>query len=87
MKYLKTRGLPAEELQTRVSAEKTLGPPARLSSFRIEVTAGALGERHKAGVLRAVKTCLIHNTLLRLPAIEIAILANPQQPLLQIQAA
>jgi len=47
--------------------------PARLASFRIEVVAPGLQERHQAGVLRAVKACLIHNTLLGGPSIEIAV--------------
>src|SRR5579864_4985135 len=73
--YLKTRGLPTEDLGVRVTAEKAL-KPARLASFRIEVTGGALEERHQAGILRAVKACLIHNTLLGEPSIEIALNAG-----------
>jgi len=38
--YLKTRKLPAEDLQVRVRAEKAM-QPARLASFHIEVTAPA----------------------------------------------
>jgi putative redox protein len=72
--YLKTRGLPAEDLGVRVTAEKAL-KPARLASFRIEVTGLLLEERHQEGMLRAVKACLIHNTLLNEPRIVIAI--NP----------
>jgi uncharacterized OsmC-like protein len=70
--YLRTRGLATEGLSVRVSAEKATGP-ARLDSFRIEVTTPELDERHEAGVLRAVKACLIHNTLLHAPSIEIAL--------------
>jgi putative redox protein len=70
--YLKTRGLPCEDLAVRVSAEKAT-QPARLASFRIEVEVPGLDERHQPGILRAVKSCLIHNTLLGAPAIEIAI--------------
>ena len=44
--------------------------PARLGQFRIEVTIPGLDPEHQAGVLRAVKACLIHNTLLHAPAIE-----------------
>ena len=72
--YLNARGLPAAELKVRVAAEKAV-QPARLGSFVIEVTAPGLDERHQAGMLRAVKSCLIHNTLLALPNIEIAILS------------
>lgn len=76
--YLKTRGLPAENLSVRVTAEKAQ-QPARLASFRIEVTAPDLDEHHQAGVLRAAKSCLIHNTLLHSPAIEIGVSSGPLQ--------
>jgi putative redox protein len=72
--YLKARSLPAAELRIRVTAEKE-SQPARLGHFRIEVTAPDLDARHQDGVLRAVKSCLIHNTLLHAPAIEILMLA------------
>jgi len=71
--YLKTRQLAAEDLTVQVVAEKA-AQPARLSSFQIEVTVPGLGDRHRAGILRAVKACLIHNTLVGGPSIEIAIL-------------
>jgi uncharacterized OsmC-like protein len=72
--YLKTRNLPAEGLSVKVLAEKAADKPARLGSFRIEVTVpGLVDERHREGVMRAVKSCLIHNTLLHPPAIEIAL--------------
>jgi putative redox protein len=70
--YLKTRGLPADDLKVRVIAEKA-EQPARLASFQIEVTMQGLDDRHQAGMLRAVKTCLIHNTLLGRPSIEVAV--------------
>jgi putative redox protein len=67
--YLKTRGLSTEGLAIQVSAEK-VAQPARLGSFRIEVQVPALDEKHETGILRAVKACLVHNTLLNAPAIE-----------------
>lgn len=70
--YMRARGLAAEGLEVRVTAEKTTGP-ARLSAFRVDVTAPGLDAGHEAGLLRAVKACLIHNTLLHAPAIEIAL--------------
>jgi len=70
--YLRTRGLAADGLAVRVTAEKATGP-ARLASFRVEVTAPNLDPQHEAGLLRAVKACLIHNTLTHPPAIEIAL--------------
>lgn len=70
--YLKARGLPADELIVRVTAEKAL-KPARLERFRIEIEIRELDARHQEGVLRAAKACLIHNTLLGTPEIEIAL--------------
>ena len=67
--YLKARNLSAEGLQVKVSAEKA-AHPARVGSFRIEVIAPGVGAEHEAGLMRAVKACLIHNTLLNPPAIE-----------------
>jgi putative redox protein len=72
VQYLKVRHLPADNLKIRVTAEKAR-QPARLDSFRIEVMAPGLDERHETGILRAVKACLIHNTLLAQPSIEIVI--------------
>jgi uncharacterized OsmC-like protein len=73
--YLRTRGLPAEGLEIKVSAEKAK-QPARLGSFRIEVLVPALDPRHEEGVLRAVKACLVHNTLINAPAIETVVHAG-----------
>ncbi|HWE49951.1 MAG TPA: OsmC family protein [Bryobacteraceae bacterium] len=70
--YLKTRSLPAGELNVRVTAEKGT-QPARLAAFEVAVTAPGLDARHEAGVLRAVKACLIHNTLLAKPEIGVTV--------------
>ena len=67
--YLRARSLPTVGLEVKVAAEKAQ-QPARLGSFRIDLTVPPLEARHEAGVLRAVKACLIHNTLLNAPAIE-----------------
>jgi len=72
--YLQARSLPADGLHIKVSAEKAR-QPARLGRFQIEVTAPELDEQHQAGILRAVKACLIHNTLLNAPAIDIVLAA------------
>lgn len=72
--YLKTRSLAAGGLAVHIHAEKAL-QPARLALFQIEVSVPGLEERHVTGVLRAVKACLIHNTLLGLPEIEVTV--NP----------
>ena len=70
--YLKTRALDCHGLEVKVSAEKA-AQLARLGKFRIEVIVPGLDPHHQAGVLRAVKACLIHNTLLHTPAIETVI--------------
>ncbi len=67
--YMKARALSHEGLDVKVSAEKA-AQPARLGQFRIEVVVRGLDPAHQAGVLRAVKACLIHNTLVHSPAIE-----------------
>ncbi len=77
--YLKTRSLPAENLHVRVVAEKAQNP-ARLGSFQIEVTVPGLEERHQIGISRAVKSCLIHNTLLHSPKIEITVQTGALTP-------
>jgi putative redox protein len=91
--YLSARNLSAQDLQVRVSAEKR-AQPARLASFQIHVEIPSLDGRHQAGVLRAVKACLIHNTLLGSPSIELAVHAgvfektpcNPQPATIGISA-
>jgi putative redox protein len=70
--YLSTRKLPAEDLRVRVSAAKE-AQPARLATFQIEVEVAGLDDRHQAGILRAVKACLIHNTLLGAPTIDVSL--------------
>ncbi|HWR50374.1 MAG TPA: OsmC family protein [Bryobacteraceae bacterium] len=78
--YLRARSLPAEGVRVTVSAEKAVDKPARLGSFHINVIIPGLeDERHKEGVMRAVKSCLIHNTLLHPPAIEIALETRSDQ--------
>ena len=71
--YLRQRGLATEGTRVRVTAEKVANPP-RVDNIRIEVELPlACEERDRAGVDRAVHNCLIHNTLLHPPAIEICI--------------
>jgi putative redox protein len=75
LEYLRMRSLPTAGLRVHVSAEKAR-QPARLGSFSIAVTIPNLEPRHEDGVQRAVKACLIHNTLLHPPAVEIQINAT-----------
>jgi len=68
--YLQTRGLSAQRVVVRVSAEKAT-QPARLASFVIEVEAPDVDPKHHDGLLRSVKACLIHNTLSSTPNIDL----------------
>lgn len=71
VQYLKTRGLESGGVEVKVTAEK-LKPPARLGNFKIRVESPAeLTEEHREGLMRSVHACLIHNTLLAPPSIEI----------------
>lgn len=72
LQYLRTRSLPVDGLEVRVTAEK-VPHPARLDSFRITVLVADLEPKHQEGVLRAVKLCLVHHTLLNPPSIETVI--------------
>jgi uncharacterized OsmC-like protein len=77
--YLKTRNLPAAGLEVTVHAEKVM-QPARVGQFRIEVFVPNLDPHHEAGILRAVKACLIHNTLLHAPSIEAVVRTTVEVP-------
>lgn len=73
--YAKGHNLHAAGMRVRVTAEKAKAP-ARLDNFRIEVEyPEPLDERHREGLLRAVHSCLIHNTLLAPPTITTEIVA------------
>jgi putative redox protein len=69
VEYLKARALSGEGLEILVTADKAL-QPARLDRFRIEIALPGLDAAHETGILRAVKACLIHHTLLHQPVIE-----------------
>ena len=71
--YLNRNKLSSEGTRVRVTADKVKGP-FRLDNFKIEVeVAGELDDRQVAGVEEAVHRCLIHNTLLHPPRIEVEI--------------
>ncbi len=75
--YLRQKGLATEGTRVKVVAEKVMNPP-RIDNIRIEVELPlALEERHREGVDRAVHRCLIHNTLMSPPKIEIAVHVEP----------
>ncbi|HZO56277.1 MAG TPA: OsmC family protein [Bryobacteraceae bacterium] len=64
--YLRTRNLPVEGLNLRVSAEKGT-QPARFIRFHVTVTTPELESRHMEGLLRAVNACMVHHTLQHQP--------------------
>jgi uncharacterized OsmC-like protein len=73
--YLKRNRIEREGVKARVTAEKVKGP-FRLDNFKIEVEVpGHLEENQLKGLEDAVHRCLIHNTLLSPPKIEVAIQA------------
>ncbi len=75
VQYLKTRGLAETGVEVSVTAEKLKGP-ARLGNFKIHVEYPVvLNQEHMEGLMRSVKHCLIHNTLLAPPEIEIELVA------------
>ena len=73
--YLRNHHLSQQGLEVAVSAEKAAAP-ARIGSFRVDVTAPGLAPQHEAGMLRAVNACLIKNTLALPPAIETVLHTN-----------
>jgi len=74
VQYLKARSLSVQNLSVRVTAEKAQ-QPARLASFHIEGMSPGLEGRHEGAILRAVRACLIHNTLLAQPHLDVVL--NP----------
>jgi putative redox protein len=77
VQYLRTRKLEDRGVEVTVTAEKLM-QPARLGNFRIHVTCpAALSPEQTEGLRRSVHHCLIHNTLLSVPAMEIE-LAVPE---------
>lgn len=73
--YLKRNQILRDGVKVRVTAEKVKGP-FRLDNFKIEVDVpGEMEENHLKGLEDAVHRCLIHNTLLHPPKIELVIQA------------
>jgi putative redox protein len=76
--YLEARSLDLIP-EARVIAEKAQHP-ARLSRFRVQLLVGDLEERHRLGLLRAVSHCLIHQTLVSVPKVEVEVQAGAAPP-------
>jgi uncharacterized OsmC-like protein len=71
--YLKRNHILQDGVKTRVTAEKVKGP-FRLDNFKIELEIpGGIAEGHVKGLEDAVHRCLIHNTLLHAPTIDLVI--------------
>jgi len=71
VQYLRTRKIDDHGVEVTVTAEKLM-QPARLGNFRIHVTCpAALSHEQTEGLRRSVHHCLIHNTLLSAPSVEI----------------
>lgn len=73
--FLRKNKLAMEGTRVKVTAQKMM-QPARLDKFRIELESPVeLTEAQRAGMEEAVHHCLVHNTLLRPPKIELNILS------------
>lgn len=71
--YLKRQKLAVEGTRVRVTCEKAKNP-ARLDNFKIEVqVSSGLSAEHVKGVEEAVHRCLIHNTLMHPPVVELEV--------------
>jgi len=72
--YLNARDLSTEGLEVRLTAEKG-GKPVRIASIELTIAAPSADsdDRHREGLRRSVNRCLIHNTLVALPHIDIKI--------------
>jgi|SRR5579883_1455364 len=84
--YLRKHALASEGTRVLVTAEKARNP-ARLGTFYISVKSPVqLSDDHKRGVEQAVRHCLIHNTLLHPPQIELRIddVANTASPITHV---
>jgi uncharacterized OsmC-like protein len=78
--YLKRNHIDADGVKTRVTAEKVKGP-FRLDNFNIEVEVGTeLDNAQLKGLEDAVHRCLIHNTLLHPPTMNVAVRTLVAEP-------
>jgi uncharacterized OsmC-like protein len=75
--YMRVRSLPFDGLRVHVQAVKALHP-ARLDMFQVRVEAPSVDQTHHAALLRTVKHCLIHNTLLQSPNINLTVETSSQ---------
>ena len=76
--YIRARGLPDEDLEIRLTAAKG-DRPARITDLRVDVIAPGLNQRHRDGILRAVDACLLKNTLVEPPRVELRVVSSASQ--------
>jgi putative redox protein len=74
--YLRCRGLPDSDLEIHVSGSAG-EHPSRFIELTVEVCAPGLNQRNEVGIQRAVKNCLILNSLLEAPAIHVKVGSSP----------
>lgn len=71
--YLRARNLATSGVSVSVMAEKLKGP-ARFGNFRIRVDSPiCLTAEQRDGLMRSVEHCLVKNTLLNAPQIEVSL--------------
>jgi len=72
--YLRKHKLAIEGTRVRVTCDKEKEPAPRLENFKIEVEAPVeLSPEHRKGVLDAVESCLVKNTLQNPPKISLRV--------------
>lgn len=71
MQYLQTRNLVQTGVEVTVTAEKWK-QPARVGNLRVHVACPvSLNEEQREGLMRSVHHCLVHNTLLTPPELQL----------------
>ena len=74
--YLKMQKISAEGMTVKVEADKAMNPP-RLGKFVIAIDVpAALDERQLDAARRSAEKCLVKNTLMMAPEIELAVRAT-----------
>jgi putative redox protein len=72
--YLRKHKLASEGTRVRVTSDKVKDPLTRMTNFVIAVEAPVeLTTEQQKGVEEAVEHCLVHNTLLKKPAISLKV--------------
>ena len=76
VQYLMARNLADTGIEVSVTADKLM-QPSRLGNFKVRVVCPvSLTDDQNVGMMRAVHHCLIHNTLLSPPQIQIELTSS-----------